>query len=237
MHGCDDRHEKPVKGSGGLTPNEKIDVCRGLFAYLVVVAHGLEVACGGPPRWHGTAPPGAAPLDELPGSGLYWPRAFHQWILYSFVDDAIVAGRPFPAWAPIPWPATCAYFSQHYVALLFAIVAEWSTKPGLAADLGERPERRRDHQSTGRRAEPDADLRLIRPVVEHHKRGRLLPTLRVAGVRAGEVARPTRSDRAGPVRSADLRALARNSRGRSFAVPVERGDAVRPGRQLVPAAA
>jgi peptidoglycan/LPS O-acetylase OafA/YrhL len=73
--------EKPSRRTGPrpvhLSVNDKIDVCRGLFAYLVVVAHALEVSWGVHP---GTARSLSGPvwrlLQSSVGNGIYWVMGF-----------------------------------------------------------------------------------------------------------------------------------------------------------------
>ena len=93
------RLDLPARTAGSrLHGNDKIDICRGLFAFLVVAAHGLEMT------WS-LHPGGSRPLHRPdvpvcsatgPGQGLYWVMGFFVisgYCIYLSAQRLIEAGR------------------------------------------------------------------------------------------------------------------------------------------------
>ncbi len=61
---------------GLLSTNEQIDVCRGLFAYLVVVAHAIEVSFSMLPSERAQLGAFGGVFAAAAGSGVYWVMGF-----------------------------------------------------------------------------------------------------------------------------------------------------------------
>ena len=110
-----------------LSAHDKIDVCRGLFAFLVVSAHSLEVA------WtiRSDALPGLPAgfrtlLEYGAGTGIYWVMGFFLISGYcvSLSAGRLVEGNTFPLKSYLAARLT-RIAPLYYIALLFAVLVEW----------------------------------------------------------------------------------------------------------------
>jgi peptidoglycan/LPS O-acetylase OafA/YrhL len=110
-----------------LCTNDKIDVCRGLFAFLVVVAHSLEVTFAMLPAARERL--GSATFQVLvgaAGTGIYWVMGF--FVISGYCIHLSVQRLNGPGGFPLK-----TYFIArltrilplYYLALLFAILVEW----------------------------------------------------------------------------------------------------------------
>src|SRR5438270_139430 len=96
------RHDRPPipPGAGRFSLHEKIDVCRGLFAALVVMAHSLEIAWGVHPGAREGLPAGVGDLVfGVFGTGTYYVMGFFVlsgYCIHLSVARSMGAGR-FPA--------------------------------------------------------------------------------------------------------------------------------------------
>jgi peptidoglycan/LPS O-acetylase OafA/YrhL len=136
---------KPRFWGSQLSAHDKIDVCRGLFAFLVVAAHALMMSWEIDPNGHRRLP-GLAHhlLEHAAGNGVYWVMGFFVISGYCIALSArrLVDGHSFPLQTYL-----LARLSRiaplYYVALLFAVCVEWwiaSDRPtcwtnGLSANV------------------------------------------------------------------------------------------------------
>jgi peptidoglycan/LPS O-acetylase OafA/YrhL len=95
-----DQHP-PLAGAargGPLTSVEKIDICRGLFAFLVVVAHSMDVALAVHPDVPGRFGAFSDLVRYGPGNGIYWVIGF--FVISGFCIqlsvERLAAGGSFP---------------------------------------------------------------------------------------------------------------------------------------------
>ncbi|MDR3620375.1 MAG: acyltransferase [Paludisphaera borealis] len=118
--------------------NEKIDVCRGLFAYLVVTAHAFELACSLDPGWAGPLPPVVRNfLFYGVGSGVFYVMGFFVlsgYCIQSSVRRQIV-NDGFPLKTYMIARLT-RILPLYYLALLFTVVVEyvtplWTSRPTI----------------------------------------------------------------------------------------------------------
>ena len=116
--------------------NEKIDVCRGLFAYLVVAAHAFELSCTLDPRW-GESLPEAVRLFLAYGSGtgVYYVMGFFVLSGYCIQSSVqrMTSDDGFPLKTYMIARLT-RILPLYYLALLFAAVVEsamvsWAIRP------------------------------------------------------------------------------------------------------------
>jgi peptidoglycan/LPS O-acetylase OafA/YrhL len=110
-----------------LSASEKIDVCRGLFAFLVVSAHALELAWSLDP-----SAPGHLHwlthrlLAYATGTGLYWVMGFFVisgYCIHLSVQRLIDSGA-FPLRTYLIARLT-RIVPLYYIALLFTLMVEW----------------------------------------------------------------------------------------------------------------
>jgi peptidoglycan/LPS O-acetylase OafA/YrhL len=118
---------RPSSRSMPLSIHEKVDICRGLFAALVVVAHGLQVA------W--AVHPEAPLLMSSPVRGV-WVSVFENGIVYVmgfFVISGycihlsvsrLLGGAHFPMRQYLV-ARLSRILPLYYAALLFAVFVEW----------------------------------------------------------------------------------------------------------------
>lgn len=110
-----------------LTANEKIDICRGLFAFLVVKAHALEVAWGIHPDAPASLPWLARELlTHVAGNGIYWVMGFFVisgYCIQLSVTRSIEQNR-FPVTKYMIVRCT-RILPLYYLALLFTVLVEW----------------------------------------------------------------------------------------------------------------
>jgi peptidoglycan/LPS O-acetylase OafA/YrhL len=118
-----------------LSTNDKIDVCRGLFALLVVVAHGLEVTFSMLPFACERLDSGTRQvLVGAPGTGIYWVMGFFAisgYCIQLSVQRSTEAGS-FSLRAYLVARMT-RILPLYYLALLFTVLVEWwiaSDRPG-----------------------------------------------------------------------------------------------------------
>lgn len=117
--------------SRGLSLAEKIDISRGVFAILVVIAHGYEIMAALPqakferePQW----------LRDLiigfPAAGIHWVMGF--FVISGFCIHLSVGrlqqAEVFPLKTYLAARLT-RIFPLYYAALLFAVVVEWLIAP------------------------------------------------------------------------------------------------------------
>ncbi len=110
-----------------LTAHDKVDVCRGLFAFLVVMAHGLELTWSITPD----APRHLHPLlvrmlAYAAGTGIYWVMGFFVISGYCIYLSAqrLIDGDSFPLRQYLLARAT-RIVPLYYIALLFTGFVEW----------------------------------------------------------------------------------------------------------------
>ncbi|AMV35800.1 acyltransferase family protein [Planctomyces sp. SH-PL62] len=106
--------------------NEKIDVCRGVFALLVVVAHAFELAVTLDPHWASGLPrPLVDVLSYATGTGIYYVMGF--FILSGYCIQASVQRLAregtFPLRTYLVARAT-RILPLYYAALAFAVAVE-----------------------------------------------------------------------------------------------------------------
>jgi peptidoglycan/LPS O-acetylase OafA/YrhL len=110
-----------------LSSIEKIDLCRGLFAILVVVAHAADIAWAVHPGARGMYPPWLRDLLQfVVAAGIYWVIGF---FVISGYCIQLSVGRStrdgqFPLYRYLAARLT-RILPLYYPALLFAVVAEW----------------------------------------------------------------------------------------------------------------
>jgi peptidoglycan/LPS O-acetylase OafA/YrhL len=109
-----------------LSVESKIDLCRGLFALLVVVAHGLEVTSGVfPDTLHGLPGPMAEAVRRTIGTGLYYVMGF--FVISGFCIhlsvDRLQASGAFQFRAYLIARLT-RILPLYYVALLVTVLVE-----------------------------------------------------------------------------------------------------------------
>jgi peptidoglycan/LPS O-acetylase OafA/YrhL len=112
----------------GRSLHEKIDLCRGLFALLVVTAHALELAWLIAPDAPGTLPPWARrALTDVAGCGIYYVMGF--FVLSGYCIQLSVerlrgdGGEAFPLRAYLAARLT-RILPLYYLGLLAAAAAE-----------------------------------------------------------------------------------------------------------------
>jgi peptidoglycan/LPS O-acetylase OafA/YrhL len=122
-----DKSRQTASRCARLTANEKIDVCRGLFAFLVVSAHAVDIS------WsiHPEAPGQYSPwmhgfLLHVVAAGVYWVIGF--FVISGFCIQLSVSRATRGNSFPLP-DYLRARFSRilplYYLALIFAIAVEW----------------------------------------------------------------------------------------------------------------
>ncbi len=123
--------EKPT-GIGTAVPrcrlgtNDKIDVCRGLFAFLVVIAHSLEVTFSILPDQRAGLGPVAELFVRAAGSGFYWVMGFFVisgYCIHLSVQRLCDRGA-FTLRTYLIARAT-RLLPLYYLALMFAVIVEW----------------------------------------------------------------------------------------------------------------
>jgi hypothetical protein len=120
-------HPRPVR----LSIHARIDVCRGLFAYFVVIAHALEVSWGVHPVEVEKVPvPVRHWLACTVGSGIYWVMGF--FVISGYCIHLSVArlrddGR-FPLRVYL-WARLTRILPLYYAALAFTLLVEWLIAP------------------------------------------------------------------------------------------------------------
>src|SRR5262245_53844132 len=118
-----------------LCSEEKIDVCRGLFAFLVVIAHSLDISWAIHPDVPGRLP---AWLHDLwlyvVAAGIYWVIGF--FVISGYCIQLSVErqteGRTFPLRNYL-LARLSRILPLYYLALLSAVVLEWLMTPARPA--------------------------------------------------------------------------------------------------------
>jgi peptidoglycan/LPS O-acetylase OafA/YrhL len=114
-----------------LSAHEKIDICRGVFAFLVVIAHSLQVA------WeiHPAAPAslswlGRTALTHVAGNGIYWVMGFFVISGYCIALSVTrsIDGDQFPMMNYLIARLT-RILPLYYLSLLFTVFVEWLIAP------------------------------------------------------------------------------------------------------------
>ena len=114
-----------------LTSVEKIDICRGLFAFLVVIAHAVDIA------WavHPSAPAALSRTAHdvwlyVVAAGVYWVIGFFVisgYCIQLSVERQVEGGR-FPV-GPYLIARLSRILPLYYAALASAVVFEWLMAP------------------------------------------------------------------------------------------------------------
>jgi peptidoglycan/LPS O-acetylase OafA/YrhL len=121
-------HRSAAPATGGrLTVNDKIDICRGLFAFLVVAAHGLELTWAlhpeVPGRLRGLT---YSLLCYGTGTGAYWVMGFFVISGYCIYLSAqrLIDGGSFQLKTYLVARLT-RIAPLYYIALVFTGIVEW----------------------------------------------------------------------------------------------------------------
>lgn len=117
---------------GPYSLNERIDVCRGLFAMLVVVAHAFELAVTLDPSWSSGMPWLAERMLAFgPGVGTYYVMGF--FILSGYCIQGSVGRSSSEGFSLGRYMAARAtrILPLYYIALAFAVAVEWGLPAGL----------------------------------------------------------------------------------------------------------
>jgi peptidoglycan/LPS O-acetylase OafA/YrhL len=117
--------------SACLTSNDRIDVCRGLFAFLVVAAHCVDISWSMHPELRGMYPLWLHNLLLFgAAAGVYWVIGF--FVISGYCIQLSVSrateGTSFPLRRYL-LARLSRILPLYYLALLFAIVAEWMIAP------------------------------------------------------------------------------------------------------------
>jgi peptidoglycan/LPS O-acetylase OafA/YrhL len=110
-----------------LSANDKIDICRGLFAFLVVIAHSLEMTWSMNPAAPGRLPSFTHRFVALAaGTGIYWVMGFFVISGYCIYLSAqrLVQGNSFPFKTYLLARLT-RIVPLYYIALVFTAFIEW----------------------------------------------------------------------------------------------------------------
>jgi peptidoglycan/LPS O-acetylase OafA/YrhL len=116
---------------GNLSIHGKIDLCRGLFAYLVVAAHAREVAWSMHPEMDGVLEATIPLLRRcLAGHGIIWVMGFFVISGYCIHLSAarLQSAARFPFRVYLVARLT-RILPLYYLALLFAVLVEWLIAP------------------------------------------------------------------------------------------------------------
>jgi peptidoglycan/LPS O-acetylase OafA/YrhL len=118
-----------------LSTNEKIDVCRGLFAFLVVLAHALEVAGSMDPAARARLEAPVSVLIQGAGTGIYWVMGFFVISGYciQLSVDRLRGRGEFPAGVYFAARAS-RLLPLYYLALAFAVAVEYGIAPARPAN-------------------------------------------------------------------------------------------------------
>jgi peptidoglycan/LPS O-acetylase OafA/YrhL len=113
--------------SARFTANEKIDICRGLFAFLVVAAHAVDISWSIHPGSTSQYPPWLHGfLLYVVAAGVYWVIGF--FVISGFCIQLSVArasaGGFFPLRAYLVGRLS-RILPLYYLALVFAVCVEW----------------------------------------------------------------------------------------------------------------
>jgi peptidoglycan/LPS O-acetylase OafA/YrhL len=114
-----------------LSSNDRIDVCRGLFAFLVVAAHCVDIAWSIHPEVLGMNPPWLHNLLlYVAAAGVYWVIGF--FVISGYCIQLSVSrateGNSFPLRRYL-LARISRILPLYYLALLFAVVVEWLIAP------------------------------------------------------------------------------------------------------------
>ena len=175
---------------GHFTVNEKIDICRGLFAFLVVAAHAVDISWSIHPEVPGQL---SGWLHDLllyvAAAGIYWVIGFFvisgyciqlsvarliQGNAFSLRDYLIARGTRI---LPLYYLGFPDRGHRSLDCLIATILLAQRDKAALWSHSFPR-------------SEPDPDIWLVRSVVEHHQRDVLLPVLRSPGLRRRQARHP-----------------------------------------------
>jgi peptidoglycan/LPS O-acetylase OafA/YrhL len=128
--GCQSPQAKPP-GAARLTSNDRIDVCRGLFAFLVLAAHCVDISWSMHPEVGVMYPPWLRDLLlYVAAAGIYWVIGFFVisgYCIQLSVSRAI-EGDTFPLGRYLVARAS-RILPLYYLALLFAVAVEWLIVP------------------------------------------------------------------------------------------------------------
>lgn len=123
----------PIAPREPYSLNERIDVCRGLFAILVVTAHAFELAVTLDPGWSSGMP---WLIERMlaygPGVGTYYVMGF--FILSGYCIQGSVGRSSTPEGFPLGrYMAARAtrILPLYYIALAFAVAVEWAVPAAL----------------------------------------------------------------------------------------------------------
>ncbi len=128
-------HPCPPEERGPLTSNEKIDVCRGLFAFLVVAAHAVDISWAIHPEVPGRFPGWLHDLLlYVVAAGVYWVIGFFVISGYciQLSVERQIEGRTFPLGQYL-LARLSRILPLYYLGLLAALVCErlmGSARPG-----------------------------------------------------------------------------------------------------------
>jgi peptidoglycan/LPS O-acetylase OafA/YrhL len=116
---------------GRLSSSDRIDVCRGLFAFLVVAAHALDIAWSIHPEARTLYPSWLHDLlVYVVAAGVYWVIGF--FVISGYCIQLSVArstaGGSFPL-ASYLAARLSRILPLYYLALLLAVVVEWLIAP------------------------------------------------------------------------------------------------------------
>ena len=114
-------------GSSRLSSNEKIDVCRGLFAFLVVAAHSVDIAWSIHPEARNLYPWWLHNfLLYVVAAGVYWVIGFFVISGYciQLSVSRLIVGNSFPVSRYLV-ARSSRILPLYYLALIFAVVIEW----------------------------------------------------------------------------------------------------------------
>ncbi len=119
--------EKPDLATARLHTNDKIDVCRGLFAFLVVIAHGLEVTFSMLPiAREDLGSLARQVLGGVAGTGIYWVMGF--FVISGYCIQLSVQRLNEPGGFPLKtylFARLTRILPLYYLALLFTVLVEW----------------------------------------------------------------------------------------------------------------
>jgi peptidoglycan/LPS O-acetylase OafA/YrhL len=123
--------ETKPPGSRWLTSNDRIDVCRGLFAFLVVAAHCVDISWSMHPEVSGLYPLWLHKLLlYVAAAGVYWVIGF--FVISGYCIQLSVSrateGNSFPLRRYLV-ARLSRILPLYYLALLFAVVVEWLIAP------------------------------------------------------------------------------------------------------------
>ncbi len=156
--------------AAGLTANQKIDVCRGLFAFLVVAAHSVDMSWSIHPEARTLYPWWLHDLLlYVAAAGIHWVIGF--FVISGYCIQLSVSrsidGNSFPL-ARYLAARLSRILPIYYLGLMFAVFVERLNRFGETSVLGQRDQRKHASIAAIRAAEPDRDVRHLCSLVEYH---------------------------------------------------------------------